>query len=243
MTVKETIYHRKSFRSYSQQLLEPNVLKEIEDAIKAAKPLYPDIKFSWEIIETENVKCVQNWRAPHYIAMFTEEVDGARENLGFIFQQVELYMQSMGIGTCWLGMGKLADNGNFEFSNHTELEFVMMLAFGTPKGEDYRTDIAEFKRKTLAEISDREDVRLECARIAPSAVNSQPWYFVHEGEIIHVYCITKYLIHKVLGKMNKFDMGIALAHIYEENKETFEFFKTENPKEIKGHYYIGSVKI
>ena len=47
----------------------------------------------------------------------------------------------------------------------------------------------------------------------------------------------------MFGKINKFDMGIALAHIYTENKETFEFFKTENPKEIKGYYYIGSIKI
>ena len=119
----------------------------------------------------------------------------------------------------------------------------MMMAFGTPKDETLRISTEEFKRKNLDEISDSEDKRLECARVAPSAVNSQPWYFVHDNETVHVYCATKYLIHKVLGKMNKFDMGIALAHIYVENKETFEFCKTENPKEIKGHYYIGSIKI
>ena len=243
MDMKDIIYRRKSFRSYSKELLSADILQEIEKSITEAKPLYPHIKFDWKIIGTDDIKCVQNWRAPHYIAMFTEETDGARENLGFIFQQVELYMQSMGIGSCWLGMGKPADAEIYNPDKHTDMQFVMMLAFGTPENEAYRSDIAEFKRKTLAEISDVEDTRLECARIAPSAVNSQPWYFVHDGDIIHVYCITKYLIHKVLGKMNKFDMGIALAHIYAENKETFEFFRTENPKEIKGYYYIGSIKI
>ena len=239
---KEIIYRRRSFRSYSEKLLPQDVLVEIENAIKSAKPLHPDIRFGWEIIGTEKVKCVQNWRAPHYIAMFTEDAEGARENLGFIFQQAELYMQEKGIGSCWLGLGKL-NNAEDIAEKHKGMECVMMMAFGIPEGEEYRNDISDFKRRTAAEISDREDMRLECARVAPSAVNSQPWYFVHDGDVIHVYCVTKYLIHKVLGKMNKIDMGIALAHIYAENKEIFEFFKAENPKELKGHYYIGSVKI
>ena len=242
MNLKDVIYKRKSFRSYSEKKLSAETLQDIENCIKNAKVLYPHIKFEWEIIGAEKIKCVQNWRAPHYIAMFAEDVDGARENLGFIFQQVELHMQSIGIGTCWLGLGKLnADDDTAE--KHSGMECIMMMAFGMPEGEEYRKDLSEFKRRTADEISDAADARLECARIAPSAVNSQPWYFVHDGETIHVYCITKYLIHKVLGKMNKFDMGIALAHLYVENKETFEFFNTENPKAIKGHYYIGSIKI
>lgn len=240
MTLTETIYRRKSFRSYSDEQLSAAVLQDIENCIKNAKPLYPQIKFSWKIVGPEDMKCMQPWRAPHYIAMFTEEADGARENLGFIFQQVELYMQSIGLGSCWLGLGKLNEEENVA---NDRMDFVMMMAFGTPKDETLRISTEEFKRKTIDEISDSEDKRLDCARVAPSAVNSQPWYFVHDNDTVHVYCVTKYLIHKVLGKMNKFDMGIALAHIYVENKETFEFFKTENPKEIKGHYYIGSVKI
>ena len=47
----------------------------------------------------------------------------------------------------------------------------------------------------------------------------------------------------MLGNMNKIDMGIALAHIYMENKETFEFFKTEKYPAVKGYYYTGSFKI
>ena len=242
MELKEVINRRKSFRSYSENILEQAVINEIENVITSAKPLYSDIKFGWEIIGADEIKCVQNWRAPHYIAMFTEDVEGARENLGFVFQQAELYMQSRGIGTCWLGLGKLDDAISLQ-KKHNGMEFVMMMAFGVPENEDFRSGSEEFKRKALNEISDREDNRLECARVAPSAVNSQPWYFVHDEETIHVYCVTKYLIHKVLGKMNKFDMGIALAHLYVENKETFEFFKEKNPKEIKGYYYIGSIKI
>ena len=241
MEIKNIIYRRKSFRSYSHTPLSQQVMEDIENAIKTAKPLYPNIRFEWQFLGAEDIKCIQNWRSPHYIAMFSEDVEGARENLGFIFQQVELYMQSKCIGTCWLGLGKL--NSSEIVKAHKGMECLMMMSFGTPKDEEFRSDISQFNRRTMEEITDRADERLECARIAPSAVNSQPWYFLHSGEDIHVYCMTKYLIHKVLGKMNKFDIGIALAHIYEENKDTFQFFKTETPAELKGYYYIGSIKI
>ena len=241
MNKNDIIYHRKSFRNYSNQLLSEEILQEIEEAITSAKPLYPHIKYDWTFATADSIRCMQNWRSPHYIIMFSEDVEGARENLGFIFQQVELFMQSKGIGTCWLGLGKL--DSSFDSEKYKGMECLMMMSFGTPQDDELRTDISQFNRKTMSEISDREDQRLECARIAPSAVNSQPWYFVHDDETIHVYCVTKYLIHKVLGKMNKFDIGIALAHIYEENKDTFEFFKTETQKELKGYYYIGSIRI
>lgn len=243
MTAAEMIYHRKSFRNYSNQFLDVNTLRDIEKSIMSAKRLYPDIKISWEIIGNEKVKRVQSWQSPHYIAMFTEDVEGARENIGFVFQQVELYMQSIGIGSCWLGLGKLRDNGDFEFSNHSNMDCVMIMAFGTPNNEEYRNNILDFKRKKMLEITDIYDERLECARVAPSAVNSQPWYFLHTDGGFHIYCASKYLIHKVLGKMNKIDMGISLAHLYMENKESFEFFKFDSAPQVNGYYYIGSVKI
>ena len=55
--------------------------------------------------------------------------------------------------------------------------------------------------------------------------------------------MSKYLMHKVLGKMNKIDIGIALAHIYLENAETLKFFKSSDVPGVKGCYYIGSFEI
>lgn len=48
-----------------------------------------------------------------------------------------------------------------------------------------------FKRKSMEQITDRPDAKLEPARLAPSAVNSQPWFFAHEGDTIHVWCSKK----------------------------------------------------
>lgn len=67
---------------------------------------------------------------------------------------------------------------------------------------------------SLEQITDKPDPRLEPARLAPSAVNGQPWYFAHEGETIHIYCNKK---------GSPLDAGIALAHLYVANMESFRF--------------------
>jgi hypothetical protein len=117
------------------------------------------------------------------------------------------------------------------------MKFVIMLAFGYPKGDQLRQDLKGFKRKSMEQISDKPDPRLEPARLAPSSVNSQPWYFTHEGNTIHAYCTKA----SIIPDMNRIDMGIALAHMYVAEPETFRFFRAENPPTVSGHTYIGSI--
>lgn len=244
MELKEIIYKRKSTRSYTNIPVDDLTIQKIQEFTATIKPLYPDIKVRSEIVSRDNVKCICPWTTPQLITIFTEDKEGALVNVGFIFQQLDLYMQSLGLGVCWLGMGKLSAQGIVETKNDGGLEFAMMLAFGEPKGELYRSSTSEFKRKVLTDISDKQDERLEPARVAPSSVNSQPWYFTHEGDTIHTYCALQgFLKVKTLGDMNQIDMGIALAHMYIANEDTFRFFKADSVKEIKGYAYIGSFTI
>ncbi len=242
MELKELIYKRKSVRSYTGEPLDAQTLEKIEMFAKNAKPLYEDIKVRCEIVEKKAVKCILPWITPQLIAIFSEDKPGALENAGFIFQQVDLYLQSLGLGACWLGMGKITpavDN-----TKKDGMKFVILMTVGYPKGEYQRHSLGEFKRKSLGDISDVADEGLKPAQYAPSSVNSQPWYFVHEGDTIHAYCTLQgFFKVKMLGDMNQIDMGIALAHLYVANPDTFKFFKAENAKELKGYAYMGSLNI
>lgn len=243
MNLKEMIYKRRSTRAYTGIPVDTATIDKIKQFISNIKPLDADIKVRAEIVAKENVKCMLPWTTSQVIAIFSEEKEGFLENVGFMFQQLDLYLQSIGLGVCWLGMGKLNTQGVVERKNEEGLQFTMMLAFGHPKGSPHRIT-AEFKRKSLAEISDMADERLEPTRLAPSSVNSQPWYFTHEGDKIHAYCALQgFLKAKMLGDMNQIDMGIALAHMYVANEDTFRFFKEGNTKPIKGYAYIGSFTI
>ena len=79
---------------------------------------------------------------------------------------------------------------------------------------------------------------------APSAINSQPWYFKHTNEGFDVYQAKQNLLkRRVLKKWNPIGIGIALAHMYMANSDSFEFFKKSDFEEIKGYTYSGSIKI
>ena len=229
MTLNEMIYHRKSCRSFTGKPVEPEMIEQILSF--DLKPLYPEIKVRMDIVSRDKVKCICPWTTPQLITIYSEETEGCLENIGFLFQQMDLYLQTLGLGACWLGLGKL----NPKTSTKVEgMRFVIMLAFGYPKGDQLRHDLKGFMRKPMEKITDKPDPGLEPARLAPSAVNSQPWYFTHEGNIIHVYCSKK---------GSKLDIGIALAHLYVANEETFRFFRTENVSEMTGYHYIGSVTL
>ena len=233
MNLVETISKRKSTRKYDPSPLATNVLADIQTFIKGVKPLYDDVKLRFDILPAEKVKGATN--APHFLIAYSEEKDGGRTNIGFMLQQVDLYIQSIGLGSCWLGMAKPLETGK------DALVHVISLAFGKPEGSPHR-ELSGFNRKPLEKVSDTVDKRLEPARLAPSTVNSQPWYFVTTNEGFDCYCAKKFPA-ALYERLNKIDVGIALAHLYVTNQDKFSFSVQDKPKQVKGHYYVGSVEI
>lgn len=234
MNLEETIYKRRSIRKYDDNPLEQETLDEIREFIGDIPVLNPDIRWSYEIVGPKNVKTLMRWKAPHYLLIFSEPKQNYLQNIGFIFQQVDLFLQSKGIGACWIGAGSPK---NYENPN-PEHEFVIMLAFGNPVGELYRNK-DQFKRKNLDEISDIADERLIPARLAPSAANSQTWYFKHNDDGSYdVYRNRRRLnLNSRMVSWNKIDIGIALAHLYISNRDTFAFTLDKQHKELKGKVF------
>ena len=229
MTLHEMIFKRKSCRSFTNVPVDAATIETIKAF--SMKPLYPEINVRMDIVSRDKVKCICPWTTPQLITIYSEEAEGYSENIGFLFQQMDLYLQTLGLGVCWLGMGRMNPKTTTAVAG---MKFVIMLAFGYPKGDQLRHDLKGFKRRPMEQITDKPDPRLEPARLAPSAVNSQPWYFTHEGEAIHVWCSKK---------GNRLDAGIALAHLYVSNGESFRFFKADQPADLPGYTYIGSVTL
>ena len=205
----------------------------IHDFISKAKPLNDEIHYYYEILTPDKLNIRTRWSAPYYLALFSEKKDNYLENIGFIFQQVSLFMQSIGIGSCWVGLASVKGKNP---------DFVIAISFG--KSDDLTRDLSGFKRKRLSEISDFEDDMLIPAQFAPSAINSQPWYFKHSDDGFDVYQVKQNILKRqVLKKWNPIDVGIALAHMYVANPKTFRFDKKANFENINGYEYIGSIEI
>lgn len=241
------IYRRKSVRNYDSTPLDQETLNEISDQIKILKPLYEDIRTEFKILSSGDVHRRLMKKAPHYIAGFSEIKENYKTNLGFMMQQMDLFLSANGIGTCWQGIPTISK----EVKKGTPLKFIILLAFGKAKEPLYRSDISEFKRKTFQEISNNIESRelIEAARIAPSATNSQPWFFTGNKDIIHAYIVQLGVLKRVLaGKYPPIDMGIALCHIqiaaeHFGKKANLIFDKVARNNSPQNMDYVASLKI
>jgi len=233
--MKEIIRKRKSIRKYDPTPLDAATLEKVQAQIENVKSLYPGIKFSIEVVS--KTKGLFNIKAPHYLVFRSEEKDGYLENIGFIGQQLDLFLFASGIGTCWLGAAKPPKKEKLE----KVLEpHVICMAFGNPAEPLYR-ESSGFKRKPLSEISEGTDLRLEAARLAPSAVNAQNWYFIaQDGKILCYRKKSNPLLGLIYNKMHAIDMGIAICHIAEES-EDFHFTRLTEVPAKKGYVYTGTV--
>jgi len=231
--MNEIIGKRKSIRKYDLSPLDAETLENIREQIENVTPLYPDIRYSIEI--ANGIKGVfNNVKAPHYLVFFSEEKNGSYENVGFIGQQLNLFFAGAGIGACWLGATKPGETEEFSKKH------IASMSFGKP-AEPLLRELSDFKRKPLAEISEGIDARLEAARLAPSAVNSQNWFFVAENDKIHCYRKkANPLLGFIYNKLHCIDMGIALYHIALESND-FRFEKESDVPERNGYVYMGTV--
>lgn len=241
------IFKRRSIRNFDVTPLDDNTLTEISEYLQALTPIYADIKTDLKLVEPENVKRRMMRGAPHYIAAFSQPKDGYLTNIGFMLQQMDLFLSAKGLGSCWQGIPAPKK----ELLKSSNLEFVIFIAFGKSKELLHRKSLLGFKRKPLREITDIKGANelLEAARLAPSASNKQPWFFTGNENLIHAYAVKPGFIRAVVAKKYPFiDVGIALCHLkiaaeYFGKKTGIVLDKTAEMNFRKGNKYIASLKV
>lgn len=211
----QAVFHRKSVRKYAAEPLPDELLAELGKATQKTVPLSPGEKAAFRVLEHSHLKGIISAKAPHYLAVYAGPGEEAITSAAFQLQQMDLWLSARGIGSCWLGMPKPA----LEAAKAAGMDFVVVLAFGTPAEEVHRSDLSQFKRKTLGEISNIDnsalDELLEPVRLAPSGSNRQPWYLTAGPNAVQLHGKKNNLITKAIyGNMPLLDVGIALCHLW-----------------------------
>ena len=239
--LREMIPRRRSVRSYEERAVEEQVLAQMNSFMQNLRPLIDGALPVARVIPTREAAFLQKWRNPQFLAFYAPNTQEGLMNVGFMYQQLDLYLQSLGLGTCWVGLGTPVDTIH---KPPEGMKLAVMMAFGYPADVPERAQAADFTRRSMQHMTDRDDARLEPVRLAPSATNSQPWFFLHEGDVLHVYREKLSLIRqRTHGRMNAIDMGIALAHLYVTHPESFRFGqRTEHPDKT-AYTYVGSVTL
>lgn len=181
----EMIFKRKSFhifRNIGQETISKEELEEIQQAYETFEKLYPDIKTAIRIVPAEETTCKRGQE--YCILMYSEEKDNYLQNIGYLGEQLDLYLVSKNIGTLWFGIGKI------EETTYDGLEFVIMIAIAKVDDEKkFRKNMFKSKRKPVDEIWQGEYIEgvTDIVRFAPSACNSQPWSVKRNGNELKIY--------------------------------------------------------
>jgi len=243
----EAIFKRKSIRNYDSAPVDQSRLEEVWENLRALKPMCAGIKTEFKIIAPDQVTRKVRNKAPHFIAAFSEAKDAYKTNVGFMLQQMDLHFSATDLGSCWLGIPRPVK----EVTDSSSLEYIILMSFGNPKETLHRTTVSQFKRKPLTEITNIEgaDELLEPARLAPSAVNLQNWYFSGDKNLIHAYSSKSGFFRNIIGgSFFPVNMGIAIYHLQLaaehfgcKTKILFEEGRDKNPP--KDREYIASLEI
>ncbi|MFP4697303.1 MAG: nitroreductase family protein [Eubacteriales bacterium] len=204
------IFKRKSFRRFkSSKSLSTNDLQEIQNQLTKLKPLKENITVKYRIVQKEKTTCK---RGEFCLLVYSETKEHYLLNIGYMLEQLDLWMASKDIGVCWYGMGK---TNELEYEG---LPFVIMLAFGKGDKEEFRQDYTKAKRKKIEEIWKGEILQNigNVVRFAPSACNTQPWVVENMSNHLNIYRDSKKKSMMPKSKVtffNTIDMGIFICFL------------------------------
>lgn len=213
-TYYQTIFKRKSFhlfRNVGSDRIGSEELSAIEEAYASFERLDPTIRTAIRIVPAATVNFKRD--AEYCIMIYSENRDNYLMNVGYIGEQLDLYLVEHNIGTLWFGIGKPDEK------QYDGLDFVIMIAIHKVNDESlFRKDMFKSKRQELTEIWSGATLGVaEIARFAPSACNSQPWYVENDGEKLTVYrrkpVKRGIMPAKAVVYYNRIDMGIFLCFL------------------------------
>ena len=207
------IFKRKSFhlfRNVGDKLISNEELTEIEDYFAKLEPLVKDIKVKIKITK-DGATCMRGQE--YCILFYSEKKDNYLQNIGYLGEQLDLFLVSKNIGTLWFGIGRAKEK------QIDGLDYVIMIAIAkVDHPTKFRKDMFKSKRKELEEIWNGADY-LDIAnivRFAPSACNTQPWLVEASKNELKVYRYKKEGKRGIMPKnlviyYNQIDIGIFLC--------------------------------
>ncbi len=216
MTQYEAIGKRRSVRKFQMTAIDPRIMKQINCFIQSLAPLHPQAAYRIAVVEAYNTqkhvfKGMFLVQAPYYLVLSAKEHSFAAVNAGYVMEQIVLYLVSKGFATCYLGDAK-------QKADLDQYRPMIVVAFGRAAVSAAKKPSA---RKKLTELVEQPPVAeqnarkiLEAARLAPSALNLQPWRFQLQQGKIHIFMKKDNLMQtKRMKELNLLGIGIVMCHM------------------------------
>lgn len=232
MDMLELIRTRKSVRTFDGKAVTENDRKKLTEYIKTITNPY-GIPVEFVLLDAGehglSSPVIQGERL--YIAGKVPLTEYCAEAFGFSFEKLVLYAWSLGIGTTWIGgtMKRERFEQKASVNDGEIMPCVSPLGYPAKKRSikeiGMRTAIKADKRIKTDDLFFENDLStplrtddvtvqnaLEAVRLAPSAVNKQPWRIVKCGNAYHFYEKQTLSSSGAKWDVQKVDLGIAICH-------------------------------
>jgi nitroreductase len=224
----EAIFSRRSRRKFKNIMLEKDKLDHLSSVCQKFRP-FPEARAV--LVKEKSDQVYRGFigsygkieNAPAYIA-FIGNMDSphVQESVGYTGEGIILEATVLDLATCWVGGFFRPEAVNLQVPIAKNERVLAVTPVGYPQ-ESYSFQeklITGFgymhKRKLLSELvtgkpkQEWMKAALEAARLAPSAVNRQPWRFVLGENSISVTIDKRRDTYKIARRL---DCGIAMLHL------------------------------
>ena len=232
MQIYEIIRQRRSVRTFEKTKIDQTVLEELKEYAKQiSNPWNIEVRFVFMDAQEYGLSSPVLNGEPMYIAALVDRVEHGEEAAGYAFEKLMLKAVSMGLGTVWIGGTMKRENFEKACGKADHERMPCITPIGTPakmslKEMMMRKGVGADSRMKSEKLFFNEDMdhplktdnmdihdALEAVRLAPSAVNKQPWRIILKDGLYHFYeKHTKGYLSNAVGDMQKIDIGIAIAH-------------------------------
>ena len=235
MEMIELIRTRKSVRTFDGKALTESDIRKLTEYIGTVTNPY-DIPVEFVLMDAgEHGLSSPVIQGEHlYIAGKVPLTEHCAEAFGYSFEKAVLYAWSLGIGTTWIG-GTMKRELFEREAGVREGEIMPCVSpLGYPakkrsvKEAGMRLAVRADKRLKEEALFFENDfgtplhtgdatirTALEAVRLAPSAVNKQPWRIVKQGSSFHFFEKHSLGSGGAAWDVQKVDLGIALCHFTE----------------------------
>ena len=233
MNIFETIHERRSVRTFDGTPLRAQDTEQILAFAESAENPYR-IPITWKLMHAKEtgLSSAVIVGEDAFLAGKLQRVPFAEEAFGYTFERFVLFAASIGVGTTWIAgtMDRSAFEKAVGLTQNEVMPCVSPLGYPAKKMSLRETLMRKgvkadsrlpfetlffntsFERPLSPESAGKLKDVLEAVRLAPSAVNKQPWRAVVCDDCVHFYEKRSKALREDAWDIQKIDMGIALCH-------------------------------
>lgn len=209
MNYLELIKERHSVRKYLNKEIENEKIDLINQKVQEINKLSGlNIQFITNEPKAFNSMFVHYGKfknVKNYLILIGKKTKNFSELCGYYGEQLVLYIQSLGLNTCWVALTYKKIKSRYTINKNEKILLSISVGYGENNGIPH-------KSKKITEVSNINNNSpewfkngVEAALLAPTAINQQQFYF-HLDENNHV------TVKPLIGFYTKVDLGIVKYH-------------------------------